>query len=71
MQSIRVSLSCAEAHSILVLTQNGSFPNRRVAKSASDKIRDALVRSSFDPDVFVEIECTADEAVFVEHARQG
>ncbi len=69
--TVRVVLTCAEAHAILLLMQNGSFPKKPATVSATDKIRAALVRSEFDPAVDVEIGCTADEARFIARCREG
>ena len=68
---VRVRLSSAEGLSILVLAQNGSFRQSAVGTSAVDKVRDALVRAGFEDDAVVEIDCTEDEALFVEQARQA
>ena len=64
-------VTCAEGLSILVLAQNGSFPLNAEGTSAVDKVRDALVRAGFEDDAVVENDCTEDEAMFLEQARQG
>jgi hypothetical protein len=70
-EQVRVRLSCLEASSILVLSQNGSFPMGGAGLSASDKVRRALVATGFDPDTDVELECTEEEARFLARGREA
>ena len=67
--SVPVRLTCAEGHAILVLIQSGSFLHRPASVSAADKLRLALVATGFDPDVDVHIDCTKEEARFLERCR--